>query len=128
MIQLPAVPFLTKVIAVLSLLLVLSFGLNTWQLYHAGKVSGKAENQKELDILQAKNLGLEKTAAVNSAIANLAKEETVTLIEDMKTIASTAQKTKTVYRGVASRAPLPINCAPGALRVEKVNEGLGAQQ
>lgn len=128
MIQLTTLPFLTKVIVILSVLLFLSFGLNTYQLYHSGVVSGRDEKQQEVDTLVAKNLGLEKTAAVNSAIADLARRDTSQLIEDMRFITDNAEGVKIVYREIASKAPLPINCAPGAPRVKTVNKALGAQQ
>jgi hypothetical protein len=126
MLNVTALPFMTKVIAILSILLILSFGLNTWQLYHAGKVSGRAENQKEIDVLEAKNLGLEKTAAVNIAIANTAIQDNSLLLENLQKIANNANANKRTYREATSKAPLAPNCAPTPLRVEKVNEALGA--
>lgn len=124
--NLAQLPFLTKVIAILSILLLISVGLNTYQLYHMGKVAGRAENEAQIKLLEATNLGLEKTVAVNSAIADLAIEDNTKLVEDLKGIAESARTSKIVYKQAVSATPLPINCAPGGVRVEKVNEMLGA--
>ncbi|KFN42336.1 hypothetical protein [Arenimonas oryziterrae] len=111
----------------LALALLLSIAGNTWQLWHSGVAAGRAEGEATITQLRDTNAGLAKTAAVNSAIAVVAKEQNLALVNDLAAIAERARGERIVYRTAAAAAPLAPNCAPGQARMDAVNAMLGPQ-
>lgn len=123
----PISPALTKVIAGLSLALLVSLGGNVFFLWHAGKVSGKAEGELERVALASKNVSLSVANETNKAIAKQALTDNSGLMVELREIVDSGSKWRVEYRTVAGKAPLPAACKPGQERQLKVNKLLGPE-
>lgn len=122
-----AVPVATvaKIVAVLFLALAISIGGNVWQLWHAGVSAGRAEGENQREVLQSRVTELGRAAAVNGAIAKVARADSTALLNDLAVIAERGRTERVVYRRAAAAAPLPVNCQPGQGRMDAVNAALG---
>lgn len=63
------------------------------------------------------------SAETSARIATAAGRDNTALLGELREIADRAQRTRTVYRQAAARAPLAVNCAPGQARLDAVNAG-----
>lgn len=118
-------PALTKIIAGLSLALLLSLAGNVFFIWHAGKVSGEAKGAKERDVLTSNNKALEQDAAVVTALSKQARTDNTALLTKLEDIAERGRTDRVIYRNAANKAPLPLECKPGQGRFESINKALG---
>lgn len=97
--------------------LVLSLGLNVWQWRRAETASLRLENRA---------LGAALTT-VNGLAKDAARDNTA-LLSELDALVERGRVTRTVYHRAAAQAPLPAQCAPGAERIQAVNQGLGPSE
>lgn len=111
-----AAPKLLLTSAVLGVLLLASAGLNVKQaLDHREYKRGEAARLKQA----ATDAALKATATIAAQRAR----DSRALLDDLQAIVERGRETRTVYRTVAARAPLPAQCAPGRARIDAVNAG-----
>ncbi|MGO1000745.1 hypothetical protein [Lysobacter sp. CA196] len=105
-----------RALIVLALLLG-SVALNVWQWKRAVTAPLRTENRA---------LGA-ALVAVND-MATQATRDSAALLAEMDALVERGRTTRVVYRRAASLTPLPAPCAPGADRIQAVNEGLGPSE
>lgn len=97
--------------------LMLSVGLNVWQWRRAVTAPLRLENRA---------LGAALTTV--NALAKDAARDNTALLAELDALVERGRTTRTVYRRAAAQAPLPAQCAPGADRIQAVNQGLGPSE
>lgn len=97
--------------------LMLSVGLNVWQWRRAVTAPLRLENRA---------LGAALTTV--NALAKDAARDNTALLSELDALVERGRTARTVYRRVAAQAPLPAQCAPGADRIQAVNQGLGPSE
>ncbi|MGO1073591.1 hypothetical protein [Lysobacter sp. CA199] len=102
---------------VLALALLASLSLNLWQWERARTAPLRIENR---------TLGAALTTV--QALATDATRDNKALLIELDALVERGRATRTVYRHAASQAPLPTQCAPGAARIQAVNQGLGPSE
>lgn len=75
--------------------------------------------------LRAENRELRELAERTEALARDATKDNLALIADLDGIVERGRTVRIKYLKAATAAPLPAQCAPGAARVDAVNEALG---
>lgn len=98
-------------------LLLLSVALNVWQWRRAVTAPLRLENRA---------LGAALTTV--NALAKDAARDNTALLAELDALVERGRVTRTVYRRAAAQAPLPSQCAPGADRIQAVNQGLGPSE
>lgn len=105
-----------RYVAVLTLLLSLSAGLNVWQAYRALTAPMRAENRALIGSLER----VEQIAAGRN-------RDDAALLANLDQIAKRGQAVRVEYRTISADNPLPEQCAPGQQRVDAINRALGAK-
>ena len=121
----PLSPALTKVIAGLSLALLVSLGGNVLLLKTIWVNEGEAKGEKEREALASNNAALEQDAAVVLALSKQARSDNGELLKSLEAIAERGRTDRVVYRTAANKNPLPLECKPGEDRQKAVNKALG---
>lgn len=103
-----------KWVVIVASALAASAWLNVWQWKRAISAPLRAENRALSEALETQN-----------GLARDARRDNVQLLERLEAIADRGQRTRTIYRNAAASAPLAQACAPGAARIEAVNQALG---
>ncbi|MGH8081885.1 MAG: hypothetical protein ACREP7_15025 [Lysobacter sp.] len=75
--------------------------------------------------LRAENRAMERALDDQVEIAKDARRDNAALLQDLEQIAERGQRERIVYRKAAAATPLPAQCAPGAGRINAVNDALG---
>lgn len=102
---------------VLLPLLLASVVLNVWQWKRAVTAPLRAQNQA---------LGTALTTA--RGLASDASRDNARLVSDLDALVERGRRTRVVFRHAAASAPLPAQCAPGAERIQAINQGLGPSE
>lgn len=116
-----------KIIAGLSLALLLSLGGNALLIRNHFISKGEAKGEAERQVLAANAEAAKIDAAVTSALAVQAKIEGAALAERLEQLARAEAAARDAYEE-ASKEPLPVACLPGKSRVTSVNQLLGPQK
>lgn len=103
-----------KWVVILATALAGSAWLNVWQWKRAINAPLRAENRALNEALEMQN-----------ELARDARRDNDQLLDRLDEIADRGQRTRTIYRNAAAAAPLAEACAPGAARIEAVNQALG---
>lgn len=103
-----------KWVVILAAALAASAWLNVWQWKRAISAPLRAENR-----------ALNEALAMQNGLARDARRDNDQLLDRLEGIAARGQRTRTVYRNAAAATPLAQACAPGAARIEAVNQALG---
>lgn len=110
-------PILERAVLIAVPTLVLSLGLNVWLWQRAATAPLRIENRA---------LGAALTTV--TAIANDARRDNAALLTELDALVERGREARVVYRRAAAQTPLPAACAPGAARVQAVNQGLGPSE
>lgn len=98
-------------------LLLASAVLNVWQWKRAVTAPLRARNEA---------LGTALTTA--RGLASDASRDNARLMSELDALVERGRRTRVVYRRAAAGAPLPAQCAPGAERIQAINQGLGPSE
>ena len=104
-------------VAILVLALLLSLGINAYQWRRAATAPLRLENR-----------ALGAALITVNALAKDAARDNATLLTELDALVERGRVTRTVYRQAATQSPLPAQCAPGAARIQAVNQGLGPSE
>lgn len=102
---------------ILALALLASLSLNLWQWQRARTAPLRIENRA---------LGAALTTV--QALATDATRDNKALLVELDALIERGRTTRTVYRHAATKSPLPAQCAPGAERIQAINQGLGPSE
>ncbi|MEI2453843.1 hypothetical protein [Lysobacter firmicutimachus] len=102
---------------ILALGLLASLSLNLWQWERARTAQLRIENRA---------LGAALTTV--QALATDATRDNKALLAELDALIERGRTTRAVYRHAATQAPLHAQCAPGAERIQAVNQGLGPSE
>lgn len=101
----------------LVLALLASGALNLWQWERSRTAPLRMENRA---------LGAALTTI--NAVAQDAHRDNAALMTELDALIERGRETRVVYRRAVVLTPLPDVCAPGAARVQAVNQGLGPSE